>query len=101
MLTVVVTAPVLEIPVKVEAWALTIAVSYIIGGLVPLMPYIFIDDSGIALKVSAIVTSIALFGFGYVKGNFTGAKPIVSAIQTLLIGGLAATVAFSIARVFH
>ena len=81
--------------------ALTIAISYIIGGLVPLMPYIFIDDSGIALKISAIVTSIALFGFGYIKGSFTGAKPIVSAIQTLLIGGLAATAAFSIARVFH
>ena len=93
----------LEAPDPTRAFysALTIAVSYIIGGLVPLMPYIFIDDSGIALKVSAIVTSIALFGFGYVKGNFTGAKPIVSAIQTLLIGGLAATAAFSIARVFH
>ena len=81
--------------------ALTIACSYIIGGLVPLVPYILIDDAGIALKVSAIVTSIALFGFGYIKGNFTGAKPVISAMQTLLIGGIAATAAFSIARLFH
>ena len=81
--------------------ALTIALSYIIGGLVPLMPYIFIDNAGIALKISAIVTSLALFGFGYIKGTFTGTKPWKSAIQTTLIGGLAATAAFSIAQVFH
>jgi vacuolar iron transporter family protein len=81
--------------------ALTIACSYIVGGLVPLLPYILIDNSVIALKVSAIFTLLALFGFGYIKGNFTGAKPLRSAIQTALIGGLAATTAFAIAQIFH
>lgn len=88
-------------PARALYSALTIACSYIVGGLVPLVPYILINDAEIALKISAIVTSIALFGFGYIKGNFTGAKPVVSAIQTLLIGGIAATAAFSIARLFH
>jgi VIT1/CCC1 family predicted Fe2+/Mn2+ transporter len=34
----------------------------------------------------------------YVKGRFTGARPIRSAIQTALIGGLAAAVAFGLAK---
>jgi VIT1/CCC1 family predicted Fe2+/Mn2+ transporter len=88
-------------PSRAIASALTIACSYILGGLVPLLPYILIDNAVIALKVSAIFTLIALFGFGYVKGNFTGAKPLRSAIQTSLIGGLAATAAFAIAQIVH
>ena len=88
-------------PDRAIASALTISLSYIIGGLVPLIPYIFINNSVIALQVSAVVTSIALFGFGYIKGTFTGSKPLKSAVQTLLIGGVAATAAFGIAHMFH
>jgi VIT1/CCC1 family predicted Fe2+/Mn2+ transporter len=51
-----------------------------------------------ALPVSVGITLLALAVFGYVKGYFTGASPVRSAIQTVLIGGLAATAAFSIAR---
>ena len=88
-------------PDRAVSSALTISLSYIIGGLVPLIPYIFIHNSVIALQVSAVVTSIALFGFGYIKGTFTGSKPLKSAVQTLLIGGVAAMAAFGIARMFH
>jgi VIT1/CCC1 family predicted Fe2+/Mn2+ transporter len=51
-----------------------------------------------ALVVSVSVTLFALLVFGYVKGRFTGAGPIRSAIQTTIIGGLAAAAAFAIAR---
>ncbi len=51
-----------------------------------------------ALMISIIVTLIALIVFGYVKGHFTGACPLRSALQTTMIGGLAAAVAFGIAR---
>lgn len=78
--------------------ALTIAVSYIVGGLVPLSPYFFISPATKALYVSVVATLIALLIFGYIKGRFTGARPIRSAIQTALIGGLAAAAAFLIAR---
>jgi VIT1/CCC1 family predicted Fe2+/Mn2+ transporter len=44
------------------------------------------------------VTLVALFVFGYVKGQFTGLNPVTGGIQTLLVGGLAAGVAFAIAR---
>jgi vacuolar iron transporter family protein len=76
----------------------TIAVSYIAGGFIPLGPYIILRTAGAALTVSAITTLVALAAFGYIKGHFTGAPPVRSAIQTVLIGGLAAGAAFMIAR---
>jgi predicted membrane protein (TIGR00267 family) len=78
--------------------ALTIGGSYVIGGLVPLLPYMFISESSRALYVSAIVTALALAVFGAVKGALTGVSWIRSAIQTVAIGGVAATFAFLIAR---
>ena len=78
--------------------ALTIALSYIAGGFIPLSAYIFIPTASTALSVAIVMTLIALFVFGYIKGTFTGAKPWLSAIQTVLIGGIAAAVAFAIAR---
>jgi vacuolar iron transporter family protein len=80
--------------------ALTIAVSYIAGGLVPLVPYMLFPNAAMALKVSAVSTLIALYAFGYIKGRFTGTKPIKSGYQTMLIGGLAATAAFGLAHLF-
>jgi VIT1/CCC1 family predicted Fe2+/Mn2+ transporter len=78
--------------------ALTIAGSYVVGGLVPLVPYMVSATVREALGVSITLTLIALFVFGYVKGRFTGARPFRSALQTVLIGGLAAAAAFAIAR---
>jgi vacuolar iron transporter family protein len=78
--------------------ALTIAASYVVGGLIPLSPYFFLSPATKSLVVSVVVTLLALLIFGYVKGRFTGAHPLRSALQTALIGGLAATSAFLIAR---
>jgi vacuolar iron transporter family protein len=78
--------------------ALTIAGAYIAGGLIPLTPYILVSHAQTALLVSVVATLVALTVFGYVKGHFTGAVPIRSAFQTVLIGGLAAAAAFLIAR---
>ena len=78
--------------------ALTIAGSYIAGGFIPLSPYLVLHSSREALRWSAVVTLIALGVFGYIKGRFTGSKPTRSALQTIVIGGLAAGAAFLIAR---
>jgi VIT1/CCC1 family predicted Fe2+/Mn2+ transporter len=78
--------------------AATIAGAYIAGGFIPLGPYVVLSSARNALTVSAVTTLIALGAFGYVKGRFTGAPPVRSAIQTVFIGGLAAGVAFLIAR---
>lgn len=80
--------------------AMTIGVSYIIGGLIPLAPYVFNKDHASAFRLSCIVTLIALFVFGYIKGRFTGMSPLKSAFQTAAIGGIAAAVAYSLAKAF-
>jgi len=85
-------------PRRARRSAATIASAYVVGGLVPLLPYLFIDVVPRALSVSIVVTLIALFGFGWLKGRYTGTRPITSALQTFVIGGLAAAAAFVIAR---
>jgi VIT1/CCC1 family predicted Fe2+/Mn2+ transporter len=85
-------------PGRARRSALTIALSYVAGGLVPLAPYFFFRSVHTALVGSVIVTLVALLVFGYVKGRFTTAKPLRSAWQTAVVGGLAATAAFVIAK---
>ncbi len=78
--------------------ALTIALAYVVGGIIPLSAYLLFGDAHRALQVSVAVTLIALIVFGAVKGRFTGTPMIRSGFQTALIGGLAAAAAFAIAR---
>lgn len=80
--------------------AVTIALSYIVGGLVPLSPYFFTSDTRLALWVSIAITIVALFVFGYTKGRFTSKKPFLTGLQTMAIGALAAAAAFLIAGLF-
>jgi VIT1/CCC1 family predicted Fe2+/Mn2+ transporter len=85
-------------PKRARVSALTIALSYIVGGLIPLTPY-FITTSVLAgLAGSVVITLLALLLFGYVKGRFTTNRPMRSAWQTLTVGGLAAGAAFVIAK---
>jgi len=85
-------------PKRARISAVTIGLSYVVGGFIPLSPYMLIPNLFTALLVSIVVTLFALFLFGYIKGRFTGTKPLRSGIQTALVGGLAAGVAFLIAR---
>lgn len=86
-------------PARAGRSAGTIALSYVIGGLVPLAPYIVMSRVEPALWVSVCVTLLALFVFGSIKGHYTGVKPWRGGLQTVLVGGLAAAAAFFIARV--
>jgi VIT1/CCC1 family predicted Fe2+/Mn2+ transporter len=78
--------------------ALTIAGAYVAGGLIPLAPYIFARSTSDALLYSVGFTLAALLIFGFVKGRFTGTRPVKSALQTAFIGSVAAGAAFAIAR---
>lgn len=90
----------LEKPDPTRAWksALTIACAYIVGGIIPLSAYLILSDTHSALKLSVAVTLAALAIFGGIKGRFTGVPVLRSALQTSVIGGLAAAAAFAIAR---
>ena len=85
-------------PKRALTSALTIAGAYIAGGMIPLAPYIFSQTSANALLLSVVLTLIALLIFGFVKGRFTGTRPVRSALQTAFIGSVAAGAAFAIAR---
>lgn len=85
-------------PARARVSAFTIAASYVVGGLIPLVPYMLLARIQAALWVSIGVTLAALFVFGYVKARFTGINPSRGGIETVFIGGLAAAAAFAIAR---
>jgi VIT1/CCC1 family predicted Fe2+/Mn2+ transporter len=90
-------------PKRALVSAFTIAVSYVAGGLIPLAPYIVADfvkqmSVATALLLSIALTLIALLVFGFIKGRYTGTRPLRSALQTALIGSLAAGAAFLIAQ---
>ena len=90
----------LERPDPSRAWksALTIALAYIVGGIIPLSAYLLFSDAHTALRLSIFVTLMALAVFGGIKGRFTGTPVLRGALQTSVIGGLAAAAAFAIAR---
>jgi vacuolar iron transporter family protein len=93
----------LEKPDTSRAWisAVTLGLSYFFGGLIPMIPYFAIHRVITALIVSASITAVMLISFGYTKAILTGCNKktaVVSALQTLLVGGLAAGSSYGIVR---
>jgi vacuolar iron transporter family protein len=88
-------------PKRASKSAFNIGVSYIVGGIIPLSPYFFIQDSNEALKLSVVATLICLFVFGFFKSKMTGVNPLWGATRVMLIGALAAGAAFGIAKLFE
>jgi VIT1/CCC1 family predicted Fe2+/Mn2+ transporter len=87
-------------PKRATKSALNIGLSYAVGGIIPLSPYFFIDDSREALKFSVVATLICLFIFGYFKSKITGIPAFSGALKVMLIGALAAAAAFGVALFF-
>ena len=84
-------------PTRARNSAFTIGGAYVAGGIIPLLPYMLLPTLSQALWCSVGTTMLALLVFGYIKGRFSGAPAARSAIQTVCIGGLAATAAFLLA----
>lgn len=81
--------------------AVTIGISYIVGGIIPLSPYFFIADAHMALYYSCAITIVCLFTFGYFKSKVTGQPAFSGALKVLIIGALAAAAAFIMAKVIN
>lgn len=84
-------------PRRARNSSLTIGASYIVGGLIPLLPYMILPGPSGALLASVVFTLVALLLFGFIKGSFTGNRPLASSLQTAGVGGVAAAVAYAIA----
>jgi VIT1/CCC1 family predicted Fe2+/Mn2+ transporter len=85
-------------PKRAVTSAGTIAGAYVVGGMIPLSPYVILASATRGLEFSAIVTLAALGVFGYIKGKYTGERAWRSAFQTMVIGGVAAAAAFGLAK---
>ncbi|HPQ09434.1 MAG TPA: VIT1/CCC1 transporter family protein [Bacteroidia bacterium] len=80
--------------------AFNIGLSYVVGGIVPLIPYIITDEPMQGFIGSVIITSVALLIFGYIKSKVTGQHPFKGALKTTLVGLLAASAAYFVAKLF-
>lgn len=88
-------------PKRATKSAFNIGLSYIAGGIIPLAPYFFIDNSTQALQVSVLATLVCLFIFGYFKSRITGINPWLGALRVMMIGAMAAAAAFGVAKLFE
>ncbi|MEI7662840.1 MAG: VIT1/CCC1 transporter family protein, partial [Bacteroidota bacterium] len=75
--------------------------SYIVGGLIPLSAYFFTRTPSQGLVISAFLTVICLFVFGFFKSRVTGQPPVKGALKVMLIGITAAAAAYMVARLFN
>jgi len=88
-------------PRRATKSAFNIGLSYVVGGLIPLSPYFFVKDGITGLKISAVITLICLFIFGYFKSKLTGVSPVGGAFRVMTIGAIAAGCAFAIAKLIQ
>jgi VIT1/CCC1 family predicted Fe2+/Mn2+ transporter len=88
-------------PNRARNSAATIGISYIVGGLIPLTAYFFTQTPYQGLLISALLTVICLFIFGYFKSKVTGQPPLKGALKVTLIGITAAAAAFLVAKEFN
>lgn len=88
-------------PKRAQKSAFNIGASYVVGGLVPLSPYFFLDDPIAALQYSVGVTLLCLFIFGWFKSKITGVNAWWGAVRVMMIGAFAAAAAFAVAKLFE
>ena len=88
-------------PKRAKKSAFNIGTSYIVGGMVPLVPYFFVENAIDGLKVSAIITLICLYIFGFFKSKITGINPWLGGLKVMMIGAVAAGAAFTIAKLIQ
>lgn len=91
--------------------ALTIAMGYFFGGLLPLLPYFFVGSDQVyeGLYISIAVMVVALFVFGYVKTcvveGWDGGKAVragcFGGMQMVIVGSAAAGAAMGLVRAFN
>jgi VIT1/CCC1 family predicted Fe2+/Mn2+ transporter len=88
-------------PNRATRSAITIGLSYVVGGIIPLSPYFFVSNSIHGLYISCAITIVCLFVFGFLKSKATGQPAFSGALKVLVIGALAATAAFVMAKLIN
>ena len=78
--------------------ALTIAAAYLIGGFIPLFPYMLFSNNHTGFMVSCIATIFALIVFGYYKSKMTGQPLLKGTLKVAVTGIIAASAAYWLAK---
>lgn len=78
--------------------ALTIALSYLAGGFIPLFPYLVTSNNQQGFYFSCIITVVALLIFGYFKSKVTDQPLLKGTLKVALTGIIAAVAAYSLAK---
>jgi vacuolar iron transporter family protein len=74
------------------AW--TSFLSFGVGAVIPVLPFMFGLAGGVAVVVSAVLTGLALMATGGAVGVLSGGPPVLRALRQLAIGTLAAAATF-------
>jgi VIT1/CCC1 family predicted Fe2+/Mn2+ transporter len=72
-------------------------VSFAVGALIPLLPFVLAHRGG-ALPIAIAATALSLFAVGAMLSLFTGRQAWLGGLRMLLIGGAAGTVTFLIGK---
>lgn len=80
--------------------ALSIAISFAIGGLIPLAPYFFNTTKTIQLTSSVVLSTVALAFFGYLKSKVNNEPKVWGALRLVLLGLFAAAGTYGVAHIF-
>jgi len=79
--------------------ALITFVSFVVAGSVPLLPYVFFREDGFVFFCTAGVTGLALFFVGALRSHFTHRGFMASGAEMFVVGGIAASIAFTLGKV--
>ena len=66
--------------------ALLIFVLVVLTAVPAALPFLFVADSYVALRVSNALMTVLLFGIGYCWGKHVGARPVVAGMLVMSIG---------------
>ncbi len=86
-----------EKPINAGLW---IGISFIIAGMIPVIPYLLNLQQNVALIFAGFFTIIALFVVGSVKGNLSARNWWKAGFEMVIIGGITASIGYMIGNVF-
>lgn len=73
--------------------------SYIAAGFIPIAPFLLFNIEK-ARIIAIVIALTSLFFIGYLKGKIVRFRPLRSALEMLLIGGLAAVIGLLVGNLF-
>ena len=80
--------------------ATTVAVAFLVGGFVPVVPFLFVSGAG-GLGLSFVLTAGALVGGGAIRARFTGENVARAGSELIAMAAVGVSVAFGIGRLLH